>query len=333
MARADELRLAARVARLYFIEEVKQTDIAARLHISQASISRLLQRARDEGIVRITVEPPRGTFPELEERLCRRYGLSEVIIADCDDAQDEHILPRIGQAAAHYVETTLHEGEVIGISSWSESLLRTVDNIHPLKRVAAKAVVQILGGMGDPSVQAHANNLTGRLARLTHAAPMLLATQGVAGSAEARDALLQDRFVQATVVRFADVTMALVGVGALEPSKLLRDSGNVFTDRELQELEQLGAVGDICLHFFDAAGQAIESSFDARVIGITLAQLRKVPRVVAVAGGRRKWRALRAAMRGGLIDVLITDSFTGRALAEDPQPEQDIHQEGQRHVA
>lgn len=333
MRRIDELRLVARVARLYFVDNVKQADIAARLHISQASISRLLQRARDEGIVRISVEPPRGTFPELEERICRRYGLSEVIIADCDDAGDEHVLARIGEAAAHYVETTLHDGEVIGISSWSESLLRTVDNIHPLKRVAARSVVQILGGMGDPSVQAHANHLTGRLARLTHATPMLLATQGIAGSAEAREALLQDRFVQATIAQFADVTMALVGIGALEPSKLLRTSGNAFTDSELQELERLGAVGDICVRFFDQDGVPLESSFDARVIGITLAQLRDVSRVVGVAGGPRKLRAIRAAIRGGLINVLITDSFTGLALADDAAPDRGTHEKEQRHVA
>lgn len=315
MARADELRLVARVARMYFVDEMKQADIANRLHISQASISRLLARAREEGVVRISIEAPRGTFPDLEERLCRDYRVAEVIVADCAEDRDEQILARIGEAAAHYVETTLQAGEVIGISSWSESLLRMVDNIHPLKRVAADSVVQILGGMGDPSVQAHATTLTSRLARLTHATPLLLATQGVAGSAEARQALVGDRFVQATLAQFARLTMALVGIGAVEPSKLLRDSGNVFTDSELSELTRLGAVGDVCLQFFDIDGKKVESSFDARVIGISLSQLRRVRRVVAVAGGRRKIPALRGALRGGLIDVLITDIFTAQALA------------------
>ncbi len=316
MARADELRLVARVARMYYVDEVKQADIARRLHISQASVSRLIQRARDERVVRISVEAPRGTFPELEEQLCRRYGLAEAIVAECTEDREEAALSAIGEAAAFYVETTLQAGEVIGISSWSESLLRMVDSIHPMKRVAAKRVVQILGGMGDPSVQVHANTLTTRLARLTQATPQLLAAQGVAGSAEARAALIDDRFVQATLAQFTRLTMALVGVGAVEPSRLLRDSGNVFLGSELSELARLGAVGDICLHFFDAEGRPIESAFDARVIGITPDQLRQVPRVVAVAGGRRKLLALQGAMRGGLIDVLITDSFTARRLAE-----------------
>ncbi len=317
MAHADELRLVARVARMYFIDGIKQSDIAERLHISQASISRLLQRAREENVVRITVEAPRGTYPELEERLCRRYGISEAIVADCGENREEQILARIGEAAAHYLETTLQPGEVIGISSWSESLLRMVDNIRPLKRVQADSVVQILGGMGNPAVQAHANALTSRLAKLTHATPMLLATQGVAGSLEAKRALVADPFVQKTMRQFGRITMALVGVGAVEPSKLLADSGNVFTASELAELSALGAAGDICLHFFDADGRSIESPFDDRVIGITLAELRVVRRVVAVAGGARKLRALQGAMRSGLVDVLITDSFTAMALVGD----------------
>jgi len=317
MARVDELRLVTRVARMYYLDGLKQAQIAERLSISQAGISRLLTRAREEGVVRISVEAPRGTFPELEERLCRLYGLAEAVVADCAEDREEQILARIGEAAAHYVETTLQAGEVIGISSWSESLLRMVDNIHPLSRIAAESVVQILGGMGNPAVQAHANALTTRLARLTHARPMLLATQGVAGSVEARQALLADAFVQQTVAEFDRITMALVGIGAVEPSKLLADSGNVFTASELAELARLGAVGDVCLRFFDSAGQAVASSVDARVIGIPIEALRRVRRVVGVAGGRRKIPALRGVLRAGVVSVLITDSFTAAALAQD----------------
>jgi DNA-binding transcriptional regulator LsrR (DeoR family) len=113
---------------------------------------------------------------------------------------------------------------------------------------------------------------------------------------------------------FGRATMALVGIGAVEPSKLLADSGNVFTHDELNELERLGAVGDICLHFFDQNGRAIHSSLEERVIGITLDQLRGIRRVVGVAGGGRKVKALIGAMRGALIDVLITDRFTAEKL-------------------
>ncbi len=314
MARSDELRLIARVARMYHLDEMKQSEIAEKVRISQAGISRLLKRARDEGLVRITVDAPSGTYPELEERLAQRYGLSEVVVAECVEDREEQILSRIGEAAAQYLEATLQPGEVIGISSWSESLLRMVDNLGPAKRAQASRVVQILGGMGNPGVQHHATALTTRLARLTGAEPMLLATQGVAGSVEAKHALISEPYVASTMAEFERITMALVGVGGIEPSKLLADSGNIFTSTELQELVSLNAVGDLCLHFFDSMGRPIRSPIDGRVIGITLEQLRAIPRVVAVAGGARKRQALLGALHGRLIDVLVTDQFTAARL-------------------
>jgi DNA-binding transcriptional regulator LsrR (DeoR family) len=314
MARSDELRLIARVARMYHLDDIKQAEIARRLRISQAGISRLLKRARDEGIVRIAVEAPSGTFPELEDRLRRRFALDEIVIAECVEDREEQILSRIGEAAAQYLEMTVQAGEVIGISSWSESLLRMVDHLDAGRRAGAAQVVQILGGMGNPSVQAHATALTTRLARLTGATPLLLATQGIAGSIEARDVLVSDPYVAGTIARFGALTMAVVGVGAVEPSKLLADSGNIFTAKELRELASLRAVGDICLHFFDADGLPIRSPVEGRVIGITLEALRLVPRVVGVAGGRRKVQALLGALRGRLLDVLITDQFTAMRI-------------------
>ena len=143
---------------------------------------------------------------------------------------------------------------------------------------------------------------------------MLLATQGITGTPEARDALLSDRYVAATVAEFERLTTALVGIGSVEPSKLLADSGNVFTADELDELAAREAVGDICLHFFGADGQPTRSPVEGRVIGITLDQLHRVPRVIGVAGGRRKVAALVGAMRGGLLDVLITDQFTAARI-------------------
>ena len=314
MARSDELRMIARVARMYHLDEMRQSEIAERIRISQASVSRLLKRAREEGIVRVSVEAPTGTYPELEERLARRFGIAECVIAECIDEREDHILSRIGEAAARYLELILAPGDVIGISSWSESLLRMVDNLDPGKRAGAARVVQILGGMGNPTVQLHATALTTRLSKLVGGEPVLLMAQGVTGTPEARAALMTETYVAATLAEFERLTMALVGIGAVLPSKMLADSGNVFTADELDELRDQGAVGDVCLHFFDADGTPTQSPFDGRVLGITLAQLRHVPRVIGVAGGSRKVAAIVGALRGGLLDVLVTDQFTAARI-------------------
>ncbi len=316
LSRTNELRLIARVAQLYYEEGRKQSEIAPILHISQASISRLLQKAEREGIVRITITAPRGTFPDLEADLRRCFGLSEAIVAECFEDREEAVLGAIGTAAGHYLETTLADGEVIGISSWSASLLRMVDSISPLKRVRAERVVQILGGIGSPSVQSHATQLTTRLAALTGAEVQLLPAQGVVSSSAARLVMLGDSYVRATMNQFRRVTSALVGIGALQPSVMLANSGNTFTSDELHDLEARGAIGDICLRFFDSEGRPVDGPLDERVIGMTIDELRAVPRVVAVAGGDRKVAAIRSCILGGCINVLITDQFTARKLLD-----------------
>jgi DNA-binding transcriptional regulator LsrR (DeoR family) len=114
------------------------------------------------------------------------------------------------------------------------------------------------------------------------------------------------------------VTVALVGIGALEPSRLLASSGNVFAPRELDKLRRKGAVGDVCLRFFDAGGAPIRSEMDERVIGMTLEQLRAVKRTIGIAGARRKYDAILGALRGRWVNVLITDRVTAEKLvAED----------------
>jgi DNA-binding transcriptional regulator LsrR (DeoR family) len=314
MGRSDELRLIARVARMYYGENLTQSAIARQLSLSQASVSRLLKRALVEHIVHISIDVPRGTFPDLEDRLRQKFGLAEAIVADCAEDREEPILSSIGDAAAHFLESTLKDGEVIGISSWSQTLLRMVDKTHPMKRVAASKVVQTLGGMGNPGVEIHATQLTTRLARLTQAEPILLPAPGVAASTAGRLVLLGDPYVRSAMDEFRNITLALLGIGAVQPSEVLARSGNVFTHDELEAVSRRGAVGDISLRFFDAEGRAVEAPLDERVIGMTLDQIKSIPRVVALAGGERKVAAIRGALLGGLLHVLITDRFTAAKL-------------------
>jgi DNA-binding transcriptional regulator LsrR (DeoR family) len=314
----DRLRLMTKVARLYHERGLRQSVIADQLSLSQAMVSRLLAAAQNEGIVRTTVMTPRGVYPELEDELERRYGLKDAVIADCAVNTRDQILREVGSAAATYLETTLGSDEVIGISSWSETLLRMVGSMQPLRRGRdGHHVVQILGGIGKPNAEAHATRLTEQLASLLRADPHFLQAPGVTVSPEATAAHLADPLLQQTAVYFDKLTVALVGIGALHPSRLLGESGNVFSDNELRELERLGAVGDISLRFFDRAGHPVMSPFNERVIGMSLDQLRRVPRSIGIAGTSEKHDAIRGALEGGLINVLITDRFTAERLIDD----------------
>src|SRR3954454_10999042 len=238
---------------------------------------------------------------------------------DVHEDRESGIIRDLGTATARYLEASLTGGDVVGISSWSSTLLAAVDAMRPLPpKAGAERAVQLFGGVGNPGAEAHAARLTQRFADLTGARPTFLLAPGIAASVDAREALTSDRFVKEALDGLADVTLALVGIGALEPSSLLQSSGNIFSTPELEALGAQGAVGDICLRFFDAEGARVESDVDRRVIGVSLEQLRRADRSVAIAGGARKYDAIHGALKGSWINVLITDSATAERLLAEP---------------
>ena len=318
-----------RVARLYYEVGLKQPQIASRLRLSQPKVSRLIKGAQDQGIVRISVRAPSGTNPELEEALETRFGLTEVEVVDISRDDDDAAVRELGAAAAFHLESTVRSGDVIGVSSWSATLLAMVDAMHPVSGVKETRVVQILGGGGDPAAEGHATHLVRRLANVLHGDGTFLPAPSSVGSVGARDVLLGDPFVQRAVALFDHLDVALVGIGGQEPSGLLASSGNVFSPTELETVREAGGVGDIGLRFMCADGQRVKTPLDDRVIGITLEQLRRVPRAIAVAGGPSKTQAVHAAIVGRWINCLITDVHTaGRLLGMSADGAKDSTEDG-----
>jgi DNA-binding transcriptional regulator LsrR (DeoR family) len=322
----DQMRLMAKIARMYHERGLRQAQIAQELHVSQPRVSRLLKRAGEVGIVRTTVALPPGVHTELEEALEQRFGLGEAVVVDVD-GPDDGITQALGSAAGGYLESTLIGGDTVGISSWSATLLAAVEAMRPARASVVDTVVQLVGGVGDPRVQMQATRLLGLFAQSTGANPVFMPAPGMLGTAGARNSLTADPTVADVMNLWPSLTMALVGIGSLEPSPLLRQSGNALADADIELLRNAGAVGDVCFRFFDADGNLVESGVDDRVIGISADQLRDIPRRVAIAGGARKHAALLAALRGKWINVLITDAAEARRLlddeaAADPAPTQ-----------
>jgi DNA-binding transcriptional regulator LsrR (DeoR family) len=314
MGRINELRLMTKVARMFYSQHLKQAQIADQLDVSQATVSRLLRRAQEEQIVRINISTPTGTYADIESELERQYGLKEAIVVDSTEDNEEQVMRDLGMAAAYYLEQTIKPGEVIGLSSWSKTLMAMVDAMNPLARESGSEVVQILGGVGNPSAENHAVHLVRRLAVLVQGKAFFLPAPGVVASAEMKQLYLQDPYVVEVLKKFPRVTLGLIGIGSVEPSDMIASSGNVFSDQELEELRSRGAVGDACMRFFTAEGEPAQSPMNGRTIGIELEQLRSLRRSVAVAGGKRKVAAIRGALLGRYVNVLITDIQTAQAL-------------------
>lgn len=317
MTRIDELRIIARVARMYYEWNMRQSEIAKQLDLSQATVSRLLGRSKEEGIIRISVNLPTGVYTELEETLVKKFGLRDAIIVDSLEDNEKLIQRDLGAATAYYLESAIRPHEIIGISSWSSTLLALVDALSSLPRKPGVKVIQILGGIGNPAAEAHAMRLTSRIAQLVNGDAVYLPVAGILATEAARDILLADGVTQQAIRLFDHVTTALVGIGAIDPSPLLAQSGNIFSPQELDLLRQANAVGDILLRFFDQNGSLVETGLEKRVISMSLEQLCRVSRAIGVAGGSRKYAAILGALRGHWINILVTDHFTANRLANE----------------
>lgn len=300
---------------MYHEGGLRQPEIADQLNISQSRVSRLLRDAVEIGVVRTVVVAPAGVHADLEQRVRAAFGLKDVVIVDTpNDNNEEALLASLGGGGAGYLETSLNHDERVGISSWSETLLAVVNSMRPRTTRMASEVVQILGGVGEPAVQVKATHLADGLAKVTGGRAIYLPLPGIVANSNIRDALLFDDYTGDAPKLWGALTTALVGIGSLQPSELLRSSGNAVSEADQQVLLQKGAVGDVCLRFFDADGNTVESDLDDRIIGISVGQLRATPRRIGVAGGPRKREAVLAAVRGGWVNVLVTDEETADYL-------------------
>jgi DNA-binding transcriptional regulator LsrR (DeoR family) len=175
-------------------------------------------------------------------------------------------------------------------------------------------VIQGLGGLGDPNREVHAADLTRRLAQVFNGRAVLLPTPGVAGSKESREVFYADPHVQQVLEQARRADLGIMGIGAPRPDSILVREGEIVQWPELETLQMRGAVGDINLRYFDERGEPVESDLDSRVIGLNLEEICRIGRVIGIAGGATKIKAIHGALNGKLIDVLVTDQQTAQEV-------------------
>lgn len=314
MSEIDQQRLMIKVARLYHTHGVRQTDIAKRLRISQSRVSRLLTQAEEAAIVRTVVSVPPHIHAELEEQIEQRYAVSDVHVIDGVSDDESELTRDLAHAMAALLHDVAFDARVIGFTSWSMTLRLMVEALQPL-RTRTEYVVEMLGDLGPPDLQHDAARSTQRFAALTGAQPVFLRTPGVVPSLEIKQLLLsRDAHARQALEMLDSLDLALIGIGACAVDPALRSGDNFFTHEQFAAMRARGAVGEVCLHFLDASGNLVPGELDEHVVGVTLDQLRSAKRRWAVAGGRRKHEAIRAALVGGWVDTLVTDTDTAEYL-------------------
>ncbi len=301
------------VARLYYEHDYSQQDIARKLGISRPSVSRMLQKARELGIVRIKIYDPEQRGSHQEKALQQIYGLKKVILVPNEDATDLVIKQRLGFVAARYLDELLEDGLTVGVS-WGSTMQEVVKHLQH-RTIRNMTVVQLNGGISRAEYNTHASEIALKIGKNYQAIPFLLPLPAIVDQVRVRRAIITDKNIAKTLNLAREAQIAMYTVGAFSFNSVLVKA-DYFETEEVEELLTDKAVGDICSRIIDENGNICNSKLNARTIGISLSDLKKKKYAIAVAGGMEKLNAIRAGLRGNYFNVLITDEWVASKLLE-----------------
>lgn len=307
----EDLQLTVQVARLYYERDLNQEVIAKHLNITRQKVSRLLNQARLEGIVRISIHDPSITDPQLSQALKEKFGLRRVVLATGEGLSTEKLRSAIGMAAARYLAEILEDNAEIGIG-WGRTLFETVNALHSDRKTNIH-VIPLIGGIGDMAPFFQVNEIARRFGEAFGGTYRFIHVPAFTQDTQAWNTLMRMQEVKTVAALWQRLSIAVVGIGHLELHQM---SSMFFADyispAALMQLKAKAAVGDICGRFFNIHGKPV--AIGAGVIGIDLPQLRQVSEVIGIAGGVEKAKALLGALRGGYIKTFITDTVTAQAV-------------------
>lgn len=308
----EETELMLRASRLYYEDGWTQQQVADGLNVSRPRVSRLLQRAREQGIVEIRINDPFSTSLQFEEALTTTFGLTQAIVVAGEMGSVEVGRKRIGLTAARYLIETLKDGDRVGIG-WGRTLQAMVSSLTHPKPISI-SVVPLTGGLGQIASSFQVNELARIVAECFEGRWRPLYAPAVSGSVEIRDSILQAGDVKQVVDSWRDLNVALVGIGNVDFDAEIQMLFVDYLDGHSQEeFRKAKAVGDICMRFFDVNGHPCPEIPEG-VVGINLTHLQDIPCVVGVAGGAQKGEAILGALRGRFINTLITDEAAARQI-------------------
>ncbi|MEX2461785.1 MAG: sugar-binding transcriptional regulator [Paenibacillaceae bacterium] len=306
----DKLRKVIEAAKLYYQLDHSQSEIAERLGVSRPTVSRLLQQAKSEGIVQITIIDPMEEIESLAADLRDKFQLKQVEVAFIPYNENDIGKKYIGEAAANYIDRIVKDNDIIAVS-WGTTLYQVARQIQR-KTVKNVVVVQLNGGVSYSEVNTYASEIIQLFGNAFHVNPHFLNLPAIVDHILVKQAIQSDRHIRKVLDLGKQSNIAIFTAGVPNSESVLIQT-NYFTNEEIEVIKS-HAVGDICSRYFDMNGVICLENLDDRTIGIELAELRGKEHSILVAGGTSKVEAIYGALCGKYANTLITDQFTAKAL-------------------
>jgi DNA-binding transcriptional regulator LsrR (DeoR family) len=310
----ETIRLINIILNLHYMEGLTQTEIAQRLGLSNAKVNRLLQQAREQGYVNITIRTPFQQLFDLENRLKAVFGLQEAIVIPTLAESGSSALNALGGVAANFVLEHLRDGDVLAITPGMtvQAVVQSLDDSRNYQAV----IVPILGA-SQGQIESDMNYLATNMAERLGGKAYQLHAPAFVETREQCELLCSMGPVKEILEIARRATIALLGIGTLdaETSRFVQ-----FTALSAEDLKHItdvcGGVGEIAAHVFTIEGQPCGQEYADRVIGLTLAEIRNIPFRIGVAATAAKALPIYGALRGGYLHALITDEAAACKVLE-----------------
>ncbi|HWR28480.1 MAG TPA: sugar-binding domain-containing protein [Negativicutes bacterium] len=287
-----------KIAELHFIENYSQAKIAEMLSLSKPTVSRMVRRAVETGLVSIRINSTMHNFQKLAKDVENRYGLHKVFVVRSNDNDIESMKSDAARYAAEYVCSIANNNDLIGMSHGS-TVFHILKHLQPVASISVNAIQLIGNGTSNyPYVQG--SYVVQELARILGGTAYVMPLPMSVRSKLLHTLFMEEGFVQAHFKRFNNLKIAVVGIGTQ------------VIQYETEEIRPLIAIpsdfaGEICCRLFSDEGEPLETGYQEHCFGISFDELRAVPEVIGLAVGSNKLRAVKGALKTGMIKTLITD--------------------------
>lgn len=307
----SENALLYRILKQYYIEGISQKKIAELEGVSTATVSRAIKEGIKRGYVRVSLDLPENSVPNLEEAIKAHYGLNMVRVLDSEVENQEIIMHDVASAFSSYFTSILKPGDIIGLS-WGRTLSAVADFLKP-KKIPGLTFVSMNGGVAEDVSKTGVGQVVRAFAKPFQASAYSLLLPIYVSSEKVVNELKKDGNVKNIFDMIEKANIAVFSVGGLIHTSLLFKSG-YLSEESCKKMREEGYVGDICSRFFKRNGSQVVGDLDMRSVGISLEELKKKPKKICIVADKEKAEALSGALNGGYVDDLFVDKKTALEL-------------------
>ena len=308
-----DVQLMSQVAKMYYMEGLKQEKIAQQLGISRTSVSMVLSEARDFGIVEISVKDPKNNVQDVSDELINRFGLKGCLVVPTAIDSIHLITKVIASQGADFAESILKSHSIVGIA-WGSTCYEFMLSFANRSKLSDINVVPLIGGTSRIPSEYQLNEMVRMFAEKLQGSPSFIFTPAIAESIVDRDLYMQSTSMKSIMEKWNSMDAVIVSAGAPPEWYSTRMIVEPLKMKPMYEANRSAAIGDICARRFNLMGEFLQNDYSDRVMGIAEDNLRRIENVICIAAGKQKVLSIIGALRTNVIDYLVTDESTGHSV-------------------